>query len=120
MNNSNKLNSHQTSRLVAYHKLKRKFLNLADIDKEDPNQLMICEFKGQDFQLLIEQFDSSESLHLFTYTEIVGKSLAGLTNPLDKILPSKRSRNLSNSISNVITRNGLIFDCSVLPSEVNL
>ena len=57
---------------------------------------------------------------MFTYTEIVGKSLAGLTNPLDKILPSKRSRNLSNSISNVITRNGLIFDCSVLPSEVNL
>ena len=54
MNNSKKLNSHQTSELVAYHKLKRKFLNLADIDKEDPNQLMMCEFKGQDFQLLIE------------------------------------------------------------------
>ena len=45
--------SHQTSELVAYHKVKRIFLNLADIDKENPNQLMMCEFKGQDFQLLM-------------------------------------------------------------------
>ena len=46
--------SHQTSELVAYHKVKRIFLNLVDIDKEDPNQLMMCEFKGQDFQLLMD------------------------------------------------------------------
>ena len=34
-----KLKSHQTSELVAYHKVKRIFLNLAHIDKEDPNQI---------------------------------------------------------------------------------
>jgi hypothetical protein len=54
MNNSSKRNSHQTSELVAYHKVKRIFLNLADIDKEDPSQLLMCEFKGQAFQLLID------------------------------------------------------------------
>ena len=32
------LNSHQQRESI----LKRKFLNLADIDKEDPNQLMMC------------------------------------------------------------------------------
>ena len=37
-----------------YQKTKRIFLNFADIDKKDPNQLMMYEFKGQDFQLLIE------------------------------------------------------------------
>jgi len=31
--------------LVAYHKMKRIFLNLADIDKEDPNQLMMCNLR---------------------------------------------------------------------------
>ena len=54
MNYSNKLNSHQSTELVAYHKVKHIFLNLADIDKEDPSQLVMCEFKGQDFQLLID------------------------------------------------------------------
>jgi hypothetical protein len=44
--------SHSTSELVAYHKLKRKFLSLSEIQKEDPDQLQIYEFKGQDFQLL--------------------------------------------------------------------
>ena len=28
-------NSHPTTELVAFHKRKRKFLNLADIEKED-------------------------------------------------------------------------------------
>ena len=37
--------SHQTSEIVAYHKLKRIFLNLGDIDKEDPNQLMMCNLR---------------------------------------------------------------------------
>jgi len=52
MNASSKHNSHQTSELVAYHKVKRIFLNLVDIDKEDPSQLMMCEFNGQDFELI--------------------------------------------------------------------
>ena len=54
MINSTKLNPHPASELVAYHKLKRRFLNLKDIAKEDPNQLMMCEFNGQDFQLLMD------------------------------------------------------------------
>lgn len=49
-----KQSSHQTRELVAYHKVKRIFLNLADIDKEDPSQLIMCEFNGQDFQLLMD------------------------------------------------------------------
>ena len=49
-----KQTSHKTSEIVAYHKLKHKFLNLGDIDKEDPNQLVMCEFEGQDFRLLLE------------------------------------------------------------------
>lgn len=51
---STESSSHQTSELVAYHKIKRIFLNLADIDKEDPSHLMMCEFNGQDFQLLMD------------------------------------------------------------------
>jgi hypothetical protein len=41
--------SHSTSEIVAYHKIKRIFLNLADMEKEDPNELQICEFNGQNF-----------------------------------------------------------------------
>ena len=54
MSESTKHKSHQPSELVAYHKVKRIFLSLVDIDNEDPNQLMMCEFKGQDFQLLMD------------------------------------------------------------------
>jgi hypothetical protein len=36
----------------AYHKVKRIILSLADIDKEDPSQLMMCEFKGQGFPII--------------------------------------------------------------------
>ena len=46
--------SHPTTELVAFHKVKRKFLNLKDMAKEGPSQLMMCEFKGQDFQLLMD------------------------------------------------------------------
>jgi hypothetical protein len=46
--------SHQTTELVAYHRRKRIFLSLADMEKEDPDQLQICEFRGQDFELLAE------------------------------------------------------------------
>jgi hypothetical protein len=42
--------SHQTSEIVAYHKVKRKFLSLTDIEKEDPDKLQICEFRGQNFE----------------------------------------------------------------------
>ncbi len=54
MMESTESSSHQSSELVAYHKMKRIFLNLADIDKEDPDQLIMCQFEGQDFRLLME------------------------------------------------------------------
>ena len=38
MSESTKHKSHQPSELVAYHKVKRIFLSLVDIDNEDPNQ----------------------------------------------------------------------------------
>ena len=41
-----------TSEIVAYHKVKRKFLSLTDMEKEDPDKLQICEFRGQDFELI--------------------------------------------------------------------
>ena len=43
-----------TGEIVAYHKLKRIFLNLKDMDTEDPDQLQICEFKGQNFELVVD------------------------------------------------------------------
>ena len=52
MNNSTKRNSHQTSELVAYHKVKRKFLSLMDMEKDGSDQLVLCEFTGEDFELL--------------------------------------------------------------------
>ena len=45
--------SHSTTELVAFHKGRRKFLKLKDMAAEDPDQLMMCEFKGQDFVLLV-------------------------------------------------------------------
>ena len=41
-----------TSEIVAYHKVKRKFVSLTDIKKENPDKLQICEFRGQDFELI--------------------------------------------------------------------
>ena len=35
--------SHETSELVAYHKIKRIFLSLKDMEQENPDQLQICE-----------------------------------------------------------------------------
>ena len=43
-----------SSHPVAYHKGKRKFLNLVDMEKEDPNEILMCEFKGQDFELVAD------------------------------------------------------------------
>jgi hypothetical protein len=49
-----KPSSHPTSEIVAYHKVKRIFLNLTDMEKEDPDQIQIREFKCQDFQLIAD------------------------------------------------------------------
>ena len=43
-----------TGEIVAYHRVKRIFLNLKDMEKEDPEQLQICEFNGQDFELIAD------------------------------------------------------------------
>ena len=51
---SPKSSSHQKSELVAYHKVKRKFLSLTDMEKEDPDQLQICELRGQEFELIAD------------------------------------------------------------------
>ena len=41
-----------SSEIVAYHKVKRRFINLKDMQSEDPDLLQIYEFKGQDFDLV--------------------------------------------------------------------
>jgi hypothetical protein len=46
--------SHQTTELVAFHRRKRIFLSLADMEQEDPDQIQICEFKGQNFELVAD------------------------------------------------------------------
>ena len=51
---STKLSSHQAGELVAYHRLKRKFLSLKDIEKEDLSELIMCGFRGQDFELVAD------------------------------------------------------------------
>jgi hypothetical protein len=51
---STDLSSHSTSEIVAYHKVKRIFLNLVDMEKEDPDQIQICEFRGQNFELVVD------------------------------------------------------------------
>jgi hypothetical protein len=42
-----KTNLDSTSEIVAYHKVKRIFLNLIDMEKEDPNEILTCEFRSQ-------------------------------------------------------------------------
>jgi hypothetical protein len=46
--------SNSTGEIVAYHKVKRIFLSLKDMEKEDPDQLQICEFKDQNFELAVD------------------------------------------------------------------
>jgi len=41
-----------TREIVAYHKAKRKCINLKDIESIDPDLIQIYEFNGQDFDLL--------------------------------------------------------------------
>ena len=38
--------------IVAFHKAKRKFVNLKDMKSEESDQFIICEFKGYDFEIL--------------------------------------------------------------------
>ena len=38
--------------IVAFHKAKRKFVSLKDMQSEDADQFLICEFKGYDFEIL--------------------------------------------------------------------
>ena len=40
--------------IVAFHKTKRKFVSLKEIESEDANQFLICEFKGYDFEILAD------------------------------------------------------------------
>ena len=35
--------------IVAFHKAKRKFVSLKEIELEDANQFLICEFNSYDF-----------------------------------------------------------------------
>jgi hypothetical protein len=52
---STKLISHSTtSEIVAYHKGKRIFLSLMDMEKENPDELQIYEFKGQNFEVIAD------------------------------------------------------------------
>jgi hypothetical protein len=38
--------------IVAFHKAKRKFANLKDMESEDADQFPICEFNGYDFEIV--------------------------------------------------------------------
>ena len=39
--------------IVAFHKSKRKFVSLKDMQSEDADQFLICEFNGYDFEILV-------------------------------------------------------------------
>ena len=45
MMESIKPRSQSTSEIIAFHKVKRKFLSLKAMEKEDPNEILICELK---------------------------------------------------------------------------
>jgi hypothetical protein len=38
--------------VVAFHKAKRKFVSLKEMETEDADQFLICEFNGYDFKIL--------------------------------------------------------------------
>ena len=38
--------------IVSFHKAKRKFVSLKEMESEDGDQFLICEFKGYDFEIL--------------------------------------------------------------------
>ena len=39
--------------IVAFHKSKRKFVSLKDMETEDADHFLICEFNGYDFEILV-------------------------------------------------------------------
>lgn len=43
-----------TVEIVAYHKSKRIFLSLAEIQNEDPHLIEIYEFNGENFRLIAQ------------------------------------------------------------------
>ena len=45
--------SNWISNIVAFHKIKRVFLSLNEMESEDVNQFLICEFMGYDFEILV-------------------------------------------------------------------
>jgi hypothetical protein len=51
---STKQSPHSISELVVYHKVKRIFINLKDLEKENPDELQIFEFNGQNFELIAD------------------------------------------------------------------
>ena len=51
---STKRSSRQTAEIVAYHKGKRIFISLTHMEKENPDELQICEFRGQNFELMAD------------------------------------------------------------------
>lgn len=51
---SKKQGSHPPTEIVAYHKVIRKFMSFMDIEKEDPDQLQVYEFNGQNFELIVD------------------------------------------------------------------
>ena len=40
--------------IVAFHITKRKFVSLKDMESEDADKFLICEFKGYDFEILAD------------------------------------------------------------------
>ena len=46
--------SHPTCELVACHKVERRFMKLKKLETEDPDELVRCEFGGQDFELVAD------------------------------------------------------------------
>jgi hypothetical protein len=44
--------SDRTEDIVAFHKAKRKFVSLKDMESEDADQFLICEFNGYNFEIL--------------------------------------------------------------------
>ena len=39
--------------IVTFHKAKRKSVNLTDMESEYANQFLICEFKGYNFEIMV-------------------------------------------------------------------
>jgi len=50
---SAKSSTQSASEIVAFHKVKRIFLNLMEMEKENPDEIQMCEFNGQDFELIV-------------------------------------------------------------------